>query len=482
MTGRRSRRAWWRLFIVAGVVLAGAWSAAQSLPPRDGFDHAEHAGLFPGSCTTCHAGAAASGAPVWPTPTACAACHDGVVEERVEWAPPAAPPPSNLRFEHAEHRRETSDTVPCASCHQFASAADSVHRSDAAQCVSCHEPGATHLTASDRQCATCHLPLARATALSREEVGRFPVPPSHEQADFSFEGHGALATVEGGGRRPPVAASCATCHAQNFCLNCHVNAPEVAAIQALAPDQRSTVHPADFREPPSHAVAGFVDAHGGDARRDPARCATCHARPSCAACHVGPPVKAIAALPEPGPGRAVGAVIERQPPATHTLAFTEGHGPQASASPQSCSTCHVRQQCLSCHRGEATGGDYHPADFLTRHPSAAYARQTSCADCHNVQQFCVTCHATAGLGARNTLTAGPYHDAKGAFIVGHGQAARQSLESCVSCHVERDCTSCHSAIGGRRFSPHGPGFDPERLLRRNPEMCIACHGRAIPGT
>ncbi|MEZ4378739.1 MAG: cytochrome c3 family protein [Gemmatimonadales bacterium] len=93
----------------------------------------------------------------------------------------------------------------------------------------------------------------------------------------------------------------------------------------------------------------------------------------------------------------------------------------------------------------------------------------------------MTCHAQAGLGARNTLQAGPYHDAKGAFLVGHGQAARQSLESCVSCHVERDCTVCHSAQGGRRFNPHGPGFDAERLRRRNPEMCIACHGRAIPG-
>ena len=33
---------------------------------------------------------------------------------------------------------------------------------------------------------------------------------------------------------------------------------------------------------------------------------------------------------------------------------------------------------------------------------------------------------------------------------------------------------------GWAITPHGPGFDPERLRRRNPEMCIACHGRAIP--
>jgi hypothetical protein len=74
-----------------------------------------------------------------------------------------------------------------------------------------------------------------------------------------------------------------------------------------------------------------------------------------------------------------------------------------------------------------------------------------------------------------------YHDAKQFFIVGHGAAARQSLETCVSCHAERDCVSCHSALGGRRFKPHGPGFDPARLLRKNPEVCLACHGTNIPG-
>jgi hypothetical protein len=457
--------------------VAAVWGVAESLPPRADFDHVAHAGLFPGSCTTCHAGAAESGPAIWPAAAACATCHDGEVADRVDWSPPTDPPPSNLRFEHAEHRRESGDSVGCASCHEEATVRDAVHRSDATQCVSCHEPGVPHLAASDRQCAACHLTLAQATTLSREDVGRFSVPPSHARAGFSLAGHGESATAT----RQAVAASCATCHARNFCLACHVDAPEVVAIQALATDQRSTVHPAHFREPPSHEAATFVEAHGGDARRDPSRCATCHAQPSCAACHVGQPAGAVAALPAPGPGRAVGAVIARQPPASHTVAFTEGHGPQASASPQACSTCHVRQQCLTCHRGEVGGGDYHPRDFLTRHPAAAYNRQTSCGDCHNVQQFCVTCHASVGLGARNTLTSGPYHDAKGAFVVGHGQAARQSLESCVSCHVERDCTACHSAIGGRRFSPHGPGFDPERLRRRNPEMCIACHGMAIPG-
>jgi hypothetical protein len=75
-----------------------------------------------------------------------------------------------------------------------------------------------------------------------------------------------------------------------------------------------------------------------------------------------------------------------------------------------------------------------------------------------------------------------YHDAKRGFLLGHGPAARQSLESCVSCHAERDCMTCHATAvqGGRNFNPHGPGFDAERLRKRNPQMCSACHGAAIP--
>jgi hypothetical protein len=140
----------------------------------------------------------------------------------------------------------------------------------------------------------------------------------------------------------------------------------------------------------------------------------------------------------------------------------------------------VRADCLACHRPDAgRANGYHPADFLARHPAAAYARETSCSDCHNTGGFCTQCHAAAGLRSSGPLRPG-YHDANQYFINGHGQAARQSLESCVACHVERDCLTCHSANGGRRFDPHGPGFDAERLRRKNPQMCTVCHGTAIP--
>ncbi len=470
-------------FMLAGF---GAW-AGSPRPAPPAFDHAVHTPLFPGSCTTCHLGAAEPGAPFWPNAASCTACHDGAVKPRIEWIPPGAPAPSNLRFTHERHTVATADSVGCVQCHTLADSGRSVFRRLVSQCIGCHQPGGEHLSVANDQCATCHLPLAEATRLSRSDVARFSVPTWHRTPGFGLAGHAELAAVRGPDGRMTVAASCATCHAQNFCINCHVNAPEIPAIRALARDERSLVHGFTFAAPPSHSAPNFVAVHGKEALRNATTCATCHTQPSCATCHVGATLpKPVTAMHQPGPGRAPGAQLKRHPPLSHVATFREGHGREASAAPRACATCHMQTDCLSCHRADlaqpAGGGDYHPAGFLVRHPSAAYARQTTCGDCHNAQQFCVSCHAQAGLSAGRSLGSSSFHDGRAAFIVGHGQAARQSLESCVSCHVERDCTACHSSVGrGFRFNPHGPGFDPNRLRRRNPEMCIACHGLAIPG-
>jgi hypothetical protein len=341
------------------------------------------------------------------------------------------------------------------------------------RCLSCHGIAAAHFDAPAAACATCHEPLARASGLTGADVARFPAPASHRAPGFGGSEHGALAA---GGL-----ASCATCHARNFCASCHVDAPENRTIQAMAEDPRSLALGVTLRAPSSHGAADFLRAHGGVARREPRPCATCHTRESCVSCHQSNP-RVAAALPAAGPGRGAGATLARRAPASHVPGFRDRHGATAAALPASCSGCHARTQCFECHRPSAAAAPrgYHPAGFLERHPAAAYARETSCADCHNATAFCATCHRQAGLMARAPLGSG-FHDAKQLFIVGHGVAARQSLESCVSCHTERTCISCHSALGGRRFKPHGPGFDARQLARKNPEVCLACHGTRIPG-
>jgi hypothetical protein len=466
--------------LVVGALASGtafAWVA------RDRFDHWEHRELFP-SCVGCHAGVEDARAPLWPAAANCADCHDGDIERRVEWTPPAAARASNLKFTHSSHAEEILKATPdsslrCTACHMEPGGDPmQVRVAVVRNCLDCHGIRAAHLEAPDSTCVLCHVPLVQAVRLSRTDVSRFPAPPSHWDPEFREEGHGREASVGSGG----VAASCATCHARDFCAECHVNAPEVAAIQALAPDPRSLGLRAELRAPASHADPAFLFRHGGPARKDAADCATCHTQESCLGCHEASPTIALA-MHAAGPGRGPGARVERKRPVSHGLDFSEDHAEPASARPQSCAACHARPQCLDCHRPNAADPSpgYHPAGFLTTHPAAAYTRDQSCADCHNQSQFCADCHVSAGLGSSDGLRGAGYHDAKQDFLLNHGQAARQDLESCVSCHSERDCLTCHSAVGGRRFNPHGPGFDPETLRRKNPSMCTACHGTAIPG-
>lgn len=470
--------------IAAALALAGG-ALLGAGPQADRFSHVEHAELFP-TCTTCHAGAASDGAPLWPAAAGCAACHDGTVEQRVDWAPPETAAPSNLDFTHPRHRvavrtEHRDSTIACTTCHTESGARRmEVQRAVVRRCLDCHGITTAHLAAPDTACATCHVTLAEAPRIARTSVAAWEAPPSHADPDFTFD-HGPLARVEG--QPTAVAASCATCHARDFCIECHVDAPEQPVIQALAADERSLAIEAELRAPRSHEEPDFVQGgHGELATSAPQRCATCHTRESCLTCHAGAAPEPARALAAAGPGRGTGAATTRTRPASHGADFTEIHGRPAASRPTSCTTCHVREQCLDCHRPgiSAAGSEYHPRNFLARHPAAAYARETECADCHNQAGFCTACHAESGLGADGPLRGG-YHDGSRFFLVGHGKAARQGLESCTTCHAERDCLVCHSAQGGRRFDPHGPGFDASRLRRRNPEMCTVCHGRAIPG-
>lgn len=450
--------------------------------PVGGFDHAKHAKLFP-SCTSCHLGATQAGQSVWPDSTGCATCHNGTIQKRIAWQVPESLR-TNLRFDHLRHgekslARLAADGKPpasCLDCHTAAGAAwMAVQPPVVARCLTCHRLPATHLAVPDTACATCHLSLAQARRLTRADVAAIDTPPSHLRPEFKT-GHGGAATGPDGG----IAASCATCHARDFCMSCHVDAPEQPTIQALAVDTRSTAIAVRLTAPPSHTEPAFLETHGRRVNAERRQCATCHTQESCLACHAGTP-RVAAALFSRRPDRGVGAIIVRRPPMSHGARFSTQHAGFASARGASCASCHVRADCLACHRPTAASGPrYHPAAFLARHPAAAYARETSCNDCHNNGNFCVTCHTASGLVARGPLGTSGYHDAKQFFLLGHGQAARQSLETCIGCHVERDCVGCHGSFGGRRFNPHGPGFDAARLRRKNPQMCTACHGTNIP--
>lgn len=471
-----------RLAAIAVFMVALSGAAVASLARQDaGFPHARHKGYFP-DCTGCHAGVTDASQPLWPSvEDLCSACHDGDARPEVTWKPREGPRPTNLTFSHEVHSFVLEE---CGTCHvESEDPADrmNVQRAVVGSCLACHELEGPHPDAlPEASCSVCHLPLSEAKLLSPRAIAMFPPPGSHEVPGFVEGGHGKLATSTDA----PVAASCATCHARNQCVACHVNAPEVTAIQALAADDRAPALTDRLPLPASHEAENWSRAHASDARKAGATCATCHTRESCRTCHSGIRPQQVQQLPSAGPGRGAGAQLVRTPPASHTWEFRDRHGPAASARPATCETCHVRENCLTCHIPNAAGNDsYHPAGFLSRHPASAWNRDANCSDCHNPAQFCQTCHKQAGLVAPKTgIGAKGYHDAFRGFSLGHGPAARQNLESCASCHAERDCTRCHAGRGiGYGFSPHGPGFDAERLKKKNPSLCVACHGTAIPG-
>ncbi len=426
-----------------------------------------------------------------PEPSLCEACHNGQTVRRVDWTPPPQKA-SNLDFNHvrvlAAKREAMGIELPCASCHAGKGGRMDVRRANSDVCLGCHAQGKEHRV--DAPCEVCHVPLAQARGLTVAQLREFPVPPDHAEEDFLWN-HGSAASAS--------VARCAVCHARELCSSCHVNAPSVPAIQALAPDPRAGQLAAErtvvYPTPESHRAETWWETHGAAARSDVTRCETCHTRTSCRSCHVEPGPEAVRRLPSApkprrdgdgqGQERGPGVTLERRPPASHVGNFLETHRVQAAGATAQCHVCHARTECLSCHTGSEAlnrpgerAGSYHVANFLQQHSAAAFGRQNECATCHNPEAFCRSCHLGQGLGSDGRIDTG-FHDRKPNWVFGHGQAARQGLESCATCHSQRDCLQCHSALGGRRISPHGPDFDAERLRQKNPAMCLRCHRRSI---
>lgn len=471
-----------RIVVVAGCAIA--ISAPRVLPAQesqDRFHHAKHERLFP-ECATCHRGAQTAGAPMWPEPQSCRACHDGQVRPLIAWNPEARPA-GNVRFDHLAHAQRLKDkgiaATQCQDCHAHQGKDRmQVQRAVSSRCFECHAPR-EHLSDLS-ECSTCHVPLAEAQFASDEHVARFPKPFSHDDPGFALGGH-AKAACPGQGTKKPGASTCAVCHAIQFCETCHVNAAQNECIASLSSDPRSLLHQAKARTPDSHRNVNFLMTHGHALQETGAQCSTCHTQSSCTVCHAATPGVAASLLAEP-PRPGVGAQVVRKKPPSHHPDFVKTHGAMASADPASCAACHHRSQCLDCHRSDPASGSpgYHPMGFLTRHPVAAYARETSCAECHNPGSFCQTCHETSGLTSSGRLRGAGFHDSNSSFLFGHGPSARMSLESCVSCHTESDCLTCHSEQGGRGFNPHGPDFNASVLREKAPQMCTVCHGAAIP--
>ena len=114
------------------------------------------------------------------------------------------------------------------------------------------------------------------------------------------------------------------------------------------------------------------------------------------------------------------------------------------------------------------------ANYRERHGADAYGYESECVSCHNTEVFCRSCHAGSGLASEGKLDVA-FHTSQPFWLLGHGQSARQRLESCTTCHTQTDCARCHSTIGAWRINPHGPDYDGTRAQSRNEFNCLQCH-------
>jgi hypothetical protein len=465
----------WAVVLLAVSASAPALSAQERSEAT--FPHREHRGLFP-LCSTCHSGIeTGQTADRYPDPVQCASCHDGQREDRVSWTGPTDTP-SNLRFDHVEHARETlgeDAAITCQNCHQDSE--EPVFRMAVAgarpeACIGCHAHEAPEHLSDRSDCLSCHVPLPRATGLSVEAIAGFPQPATHDRTDFVLEHK--LATLESGG-------SCAVCHVRESCELCHFNGSEIETIDALERDARVARLVADWQpqypEPSSHATSEWAWSHGEEALSLESGCANCHTRPSCESCHQSGGEAAVRDLPVLAEGDVRGVSLATGVLRVHAAGFSTQHGAAAASMESTCTGCHAERFCVSCH-DESRAPSFHVGNFLQSHAAEGYGNEFECATCHNTEVFCRGCHSDVGMTGNKVGTA--FHSSRPFWLLGHGTAARQGLESCVSCHRQSDCMQCHAAVGAWRINPHGTDFDAEALRDKNVTTCSLCHRTGIP--
>jgi hypothetical protein len=340
------------LLVAFGLAVACATSG-----PRDSivFSHHLHAEQGLG-CGDCHDGVtrdaeervqAIPGKPECAmchdveSPESCASCHTNATTP-APWDRPASGA-SHLLYSHQRHAERTAG---CADCHAAVEHAADISPTRRVvpghtECEPCHQD-----ELDGGRCTLCHDRL--------DLYQRKPAELYRHDAGF-FARHGRQASAGG-------PESCATCHDQAYCADCHARSMTVRpSLRFPERVDRSFVHRGDW-----------LSRHVIEARADRTGCLKCHGTQSCSACHERSGVGAHLArrYPHPEgwlqPGRA------------------DSHSRQARRRIAECASCHDQGAISNCVRCHSSGGvNPHPPDAF----SGATARErrqenTMCLICH----------------------------------------------------------------------------------------------------
>lgn len=174
----------------------------------------------------------------------------------------------------------------------------------------------------------------------------------------------------------------------------------------------------------------------------------------------------------------------------HDQNWLHRHGLFATRSAQVCNQCHSQTDCNTCHdasqtltvearRPDAVERDFvHRGDFMTRHPIEAKTQPATCLKCHS-ESSCNSCHILRGISAARLDSPNPHPvgwvGPNTNSVDFHGRAARQNILVCTACHDQgpaTNCIRCHS-VGGYGGNPHPHGWASARS--RDAGMCRYCH-------
>ena len=285
-------------------------------------------------CLECHR--------EWKEKGLCDKCHTDV-KQAAAWPSPEPP----LVMDHSKHIERVKEK--CEVCHtqlpnpvRVAAMTPSMDR-----CTQCHE----HKQALNQgKCAQCHLDLTRYQLR--------PISLYSHQGDFVRE-HPRAARA--------AADSCATCHEQSFCKDCHAKTVSTK-IENKFPERvdRYFIHRNDF-----------LSRHSIEARWDGASCRRCHGSSFCEDCHRVQNLTPLSANPRdphpPGWALPGGGV--------------EFHGAAARRDITSCAACHdqgARSICVDCHKVGGIGGNPHPMGWSggRGHGRGDISGNNLCLTCH----------------------------------------------------------------------------------------------------
>jgi hypothetical protein len=339
-----------RILLPALLILAAA-CGLKPAPPREGarvtttFPHEKHGGF---DCTDCHTGiikSARLGDSKLPGVAKCEECHDRKSnEDKAKFnVPKREAREYELRFDHAAHLKRVPK-ADCMACHRELPDIGQPWKTTPpmAACTACHNHARDY---AEARCTPCHVSLKR-----------FPLKPVTELAhrgDFIKE-HGRLAKGS--------AESCAACHDQTSCAQCHATATNPIRPEIRFPEKVETdfIHRGDW-----------VSRHMIEASAEPASCRKCHGSYFCDSCHTQQ-------------GFSTGLLNPREPhPSGWYVPGTGGaHGPAARSNIVVCAGCHDQagqaSLCVLCHRaGGSAGKSIHPSGFKPTDKS-----KPMCKACH----------------------------------------------------------------------------------------------------